>query len=59
MDLVMSVISYFKDNGTELALLVTSIIGTASIVVKLTPSTRDDAILAKIKAFVGKWIALN
>lgn len=56
---IQSVISWVSANGKDLLLIVTSIIGTASIIVKLTPSQKDDAILGKIKAFVSKFIALN
>lgn len=39
--------------------LLLAVIGLASLVVKLTPSTRDDEILGKIKNFVSRFIALN
>ena len=59
MNIIMAVVEYFKLNGIMLISLLTSIIGVASIIVKLTPSQADDAILGKIIAFVGKYIALN
>ncbi len=34
-------------------------IGLASIIVKLTPTLKDDTILKNIIKFVGKFIALN
>lgn len=36
-----------------------ALVGLASIIVKLTPTTRDDAVLAKVKNFMSKFIALN
>lgn len=59
MEIIMGVVEYFKVHGVELISLVTSIIGVASIIVKLTPTQSDDAILGKIIAFLSKWIALN
>lgn len=47
-------IFYWKD----LALAVTSLVTAASIVVKLTPSPKDDARLAKIVAILD-ILALN
>lgn len=59
MESILQIVEWLKSNGTDLALVVTSIIGTASIIVKLTPTTKDDEILAKVKAFISKFIALN
>lgn len=56
---IMVVVEFFKNHGVELLQIATSVIGIASIVVKLTPTPKDDVILAKILAFVGKYIALN
>ena len=36
-----------------------ALIGVASIIVKLTPTLKDDNILKEIIRFVGKFIALN
>ena len=56
----MENIYYFVvENWAAIAQIVTSIIGTASLVVKLTPTLKDDTILKKIVKFVGKFIALN
>jgi len=37
----------------------TSLVGLASIIVKLTPTLKDDTILKAWIKFVGKFIALN
>ena len=55
----MEIITWFQGNWDNVLLAITSIIGTASIIVKLTPSQKDDEILGKIVAFVSKFIALN
>lgn len=36
-----------------------ALIGLASVIVKLTPTLKDDAFLKKILRFSGKFIALN
>jgi hypothetical protein len=35
------------------------LVGVASIIVKLTPSLKDDNVLKNVIRFVGKYIALN
>ena len=55
----MEVINWIKDNWLQIVQVYLSLIGTASIIVKLTPTTKDDEVLAKIKSFVGKFVALN
>ena len=44
---------------TDIIQLVLAIIGLASVIVKITPSTKDDEILGKVKNFLSKFIALN
>ena len=46
-------------NWGEIVKAVILIIGAASIIVKLTPTPKDDSILLKIKNFLSKFIALN
>lgn len=36
-----------------------ALIGFASIIVKMTPTLKDDHILKGLIRFVGKWIAIN
>ncbi len=59
METVKAVIDWVRSNNGDLVLLITSVIGVASIVVKLTPTPKDDKILGKIKKIISKWIALN
>ena len=35
------------------------VIAAATVIVKLTPTQKDDAVLGKIVAFLSKYIALN
>lgn len=53
------IIDWVQSHNADLLLLVTSVIGLASIIVKLTPTPKDDAILGKIKKVISKFIALN
>ena len=59
MEVIKSVVTYVMANKVELISLITSIIGVASIIVKLTPTPKDDEILGKVKAIISKYIALN
>ena len=59
METIMLIVNWVRANGADLALVVVQVIGVASIVVKLTPTPKDDAILGKIKKVIAKFIALN
>jgi hypothetical protein len=59
MEVILNIIAWFKANSLELASLITSIIGVASIIVKLTPTLKDDEFLKKVIKFIGKYIALD
>lgn len=39
--------------------LVAMVIAIASVIVKLTPTVKDDNFLKPIIKFVGKWVALD
>ena len=54
-----AIISWFQTNWFEIAKAIAAIIGAASIIVKMTPTLKDDTVLLKIIKFVGKYIALN
>ena len=52
-------IDYIVSNWKEIAEGIAAIIGAASIIVKLTPTLKDDNILLPIIKFIGKFVALN
>jgi len=52
-------IEWIIANWGEVAQGIAAIIGVASIIVKLTPTLKDDNILLPIVKFIGKFIALN
>jgi predicted metal-dependent phosphoesterase TrpH len=56
---MLEVIKWFQANWVQIAQAIAAIIGAASIIVKLTPTLKDDTILLKIVKFLGKYIALN
>ena len=59
MEQITSLIGWFTSHAGQLAAIVTSVIGTATLIVKMTPTQSDDNVLARIVAFISKWIALN
>jgi hypothetical protein len=57
--IVSSIVAYVTSNWADIVAIYLSIIGAASIIVKLTPTLRDDDVLKGIIRFLGKYIALN
>lgn len=55
----MELIKWVTQNWVDVAQIVAMVIGVASVIVKLTPTLKDDAILLPIVKFLGKYIALN
>ena len=53
------VFEWIVENWNEILQGYFALIGLASIVVKLTPTLKDDQILKTVIRFVGKFIALN
>ena len=56
---MLEVIKWFQANWMQIAQAIAAIIGAASIIVKLTPTLKDDNILLGIVKFIGRVIALN
>ena len=56
---IMAIVKWVQENWLSISKLIAAVIGVASIVVKLTPTLRDDNMLLPIVKFVGKYIALN
>jgi hypothetical protein len=55
----MEIVQWVAGNYTSLLQVVAMVIGIASVIVKLTPTLKDDNILLPIVKFLGKYIALN
>ena len=54
-----NIIDWVSNNWATIIQVYLAIVGLASVIVKITPTTKDDSILASITSFVSKWIALN
>ena len=59
MDKIMDLVKFFQAHWLEISQAIAAIIGAASIIVKLTPSQKDDSFLLPIIRFLGKYVALN
>ena len=56
---ISDVISWFSTNWEQIVAAYLALIGLASIIVKLTPTLKDDDALKWVIKFLGKYIALN
>jgi len=56
---VTEIIGFVQNNALAFGQIVTSMVGIASIIVKMTPTLKDDTVMKKVIKFVGKFIALN
>jgi hypothetical protein len=56
---MMEVITWFQANWTKITEVIAYVIAIASIIVKVTPTLKDDNILLGVVKFLGKYIALN
>ena len=56
---IVDIVQWFAVNGVEILKVVAYIVAIASVVVKLTPTPKDDEVFAKVYAFLSKYIALN
>lgn len=52
-------IDWIMAHWGDVAQTIAAIIGAASVIVKLTPTLKDDNILLPIIKFIGKFIALD
>ena len=52
-------VDYLIKNWAEITQAIAAIIGAASVIVKLTPTLKDDNILLPIVKFIGRFVALN
>ena len=59
MEIVMAVVKWVQSNWVNLITIYTALVTCASVIVKITPTLKDDNILLGIVKFLGKYIALN
>ncbi len=55
----MGFVAWIMTHTVELVELWFGVIGVATIIVKLTPTLKDEHILKGIVRFTGKYLALN
>lgn len=53
------IIKFVQDNWLEIVAAYTSLVTIASLIVKFTPTLKDDNALKAVVKFIGKYIALN
>lgn len=59
MNIITSIIPYITEHWADIVQIYLQVIGLASIIVKFTPTLKDDDVLKWIVRFMGKYIALN
>jgi len=55
----MEIVTWFQNHWTDLVAIYTGIVAVASIIVRLTPTLKDDTILLNMIKFIAKYLALN
>lgn len=55
----MEVLQWIAAHWDEIVQVYIGLVGVASIVVKLTPTLKDDTLLKDVIRFVGRYVALN
>jgi hypothetical protein len=55
----MELVQWIASNYKSALEIVAMVIGIASVIVRITPTLKDDNILLPIVKFLGKYIALN
>jgi hypothetical protein len=55
----MEIVNWIVAHWEEIVGIYLGLVGVASIIVRLTPTLKDDTVLHTIVAFTGKYIALN
>ena len=55
----MEIVQWFQSNWNNVLTVFAYCIAIASVIVKITPTLKDDDVLKKIITFIGKYIALD
>ena len=56
---MFELIKWFQQHWAEILQAIAAVVGTASIIVRLTPTLKDDNLLLPIVRFIGKYVALD
>lgn len=55
----MEIITWFQTNWDEILTVYAGLVAVASIIVRWTPTLRDDSALLAVVKFLGRYVALN
>lgn len=56
---IAGIIAWITGNWDNVIQVVLQVIGLASLIVKFTPTLKDDDVLKGVVRFLGKYVALN
>ena len=56
---ISGIISWFVNNWDDILKGWLQVVGAASVIIKLTPTLKDDDVLKNVLRFLGKYVALN
>jgi hypothetical protein len=56
---MQEIVSWVMSHWTEIIEIYLAVVGLASVIVKMTPTLKDDNFLKGVIRFIGKFIALN
>ena len=56
---ISAIATWFQNNWVNIIAVYTGVVGVASIIVKMTPTLKDDNALLAVIKFVAKYVALN
>ena len=59
MELITGIINWVQANWVNIASIYAGIVTVASIIVKMTPTLKDDDMLLAIVKWIAKYLALN
>jgi hypothetical protein len=59
MEIITNAIAWIQANWVQIVSIYTGVVTIASIVVKLTPTLKDDDFLLAVIKWVAKYLALN
>lgn len=56
---IAGIVGWVTGNWDDMIKLILQIIGVASVIVRFTPTLKDDDVLKGVVRFLGKYVALN
>ena len=59
MNIVSDIVAYLTANWEDIVKVYLQIVGLASVIVKLTPTLKDDDVLKNLLRFLGKYVAVS